>query len=72
MFARVRYTVAAAAGLLLGAIGVAAAPAAAAGWVGLGVFVGVMVTFLRRQDTPTGAVPPGAGAGRRAGLRAGA
>jgi hypothetical protein len=72
VFARVRYTVAAAVGLVLGAIAVVAGPAAAVGWVAAGVFVGAMVTSLRRQDTRDGAVPATTGPGRRAGLRAGA
>ena len=72
MFARVRYTVAAAVGLVLGAIAVLASPATAAGWVVVGVFVGGMATALRRQDTRDGAVPATTGPGRRTGLRAGA
>ena len=71
MFARVCYIVAVAVGLLLGAIVVVADPIAAVGWVAVGVFVGAMVTSLRRQDTRHGAVPVAAGLGRRVGLRAG-
>ena len=71
MFARVCYIVAVAVGLLLGAIVVVADPIAAVGWVAVGVFVGAMVTSLRRQDTRDGAVPAATGLGRRLGLRAG-
>ena len=72
MFARVAYTVAAAAGLVLAAIAVLASPAAAVGWVVAGVLVAAMATALRRQDTRDGAVPATTGPGRSTGPRAGA
>jgi len=72
VFARVAYTVAAAAGLVLAAIGVLASPGAVVGWVVVGVLGGAMATALRRQDTRDGAVPATTGPGRRTGLRAGA
>ena len=73
MFARVRYTVAVAVGLVLGAIAGLAGPATAVvGWVAAGVLVGAMATALRRQDTRDGAVPATTGPGRSTGLRAGA
>jgi hypothetical protein len=72
VFTRVAYTVALAAGLVLGAIVVVADPVAAAGWVAVGGFVGAMVTSLRGQDTRDGAGWAATGLGRRAGLRAGA
>jgi hypothetical protein len=71
MFTRVGYALAAAAGLALGLVGVVAAPAAAWGWAALGVFVGVLMAWLRARDAAGGAVCPGIGAGRRAGVRAG-
>ena len=72
MFARAVYTVAAAAGLVLGAIAVVAGPAAAVGWVAAGVFVGAIATWLRGRGTRDGAVAGTSGPGRRTGLRAGA
>ncbi len=71
MFARVAYSVAAAAGLVLGAIAVVAGPAAAVGWVVVGVFVGVLATSLRRQAIRDGAVRATIGPGRHVGLRVG-
>ena len=71
MFARVAYSVAAAAGLVLGAIAVMAGPAAAVGWVVVGVFVGALATSLWRQAIRDGAVWATSGPGRRAGLRVG-
>jgi hypothetical protein len=71
MFTRLLYTLAAAAGLALGSLGVVAAPAAAWGWAALGVFVGVLMAWLRARDAAGGAVFRGIGAGRPAGVRAG-
>jgi hypothetical protein len=71
VFARVAYTVAAAVGLVLGAIAVLAGPAAAVGWVVAGAFVGAIATSLRGQDTRDGAVPATTGPDRRTGLRVG-
>jgi hypothetical protein len=71
VFARVAYSVAAAAGLVLGAIAVMAGPAAAVGWVVVGVFVGALATSLWRQAIRDGAVWATSGPGRRAGLRVG-
>ncbi len=72
MFARAVYTVAAAAGLVLGAIAVVAGPAAAVGWVAAGVFVGAIANRLRGRGTRDGAVAGTSGPGRPTGLRAGA
>jgi hypothetical protein len=71
VFARVAYSVAAAAGLVLGAIAVVAGPASAVGWVVVGVFVGALGTSLWRQAIRDGAVRATIGPGRRAGLRVG-
>ena len=71
MFTRLRYIAAAAAGIALGSLGVVAVPAAAGGWAVLGVFIGVTVASLRARGAAGGAVCPGIGAGRRAGVRAG-
>src|SRR6478735_2819317 len=71
MFARVAYTMAAAAGLVVGAIAVLSDPATAVGWVATGVFVGAIVPLLRRQNTSDGDIAPTSGLGRHAGFRIG-
>ena len=76
MFARVAYTMAAAAGLVVGAIAVVSDPAMAVGWVAAGVFVGAIVPLLRRpllrrQNTSDGDIPATSGPGRHAGFRIG-
>ena len=68
MFARVAYTMAAAAGLVVGGIAVVTDPARAVVWVAAGVFVGAIATWLRGRGTRDAAV---AGTSRT-GLRAGA
>src|SRR6476620_1483137 len=72
MFARVAYTMAAAAGLVVGAIAVVSDPVRAVGWVAAGVSVGAFATWLRGRGTRDAAVVGTSGPGRRTGLRAGA
>jgi hypothetical protein len=72
MFARVAYTMAAAAGLVVGGIAVVTDPSRAVVWVAAGVFVGAIATWLRGRGTRDAAVAGTSGPGRRTGLRAGA
>ncbi len=65
MFARVLYTVAAAVGFVVGAVGVVVAPHTVPFVVVIGVFTGILV-WLSAQDTPAG-VTPIAGTGLAAG-----